>query len=95
MRYSKEDELKKSMSISAMQQAQSEARTLAGAIGQEVGKAISINYWMSKGEEVQPRLHKARMASADAMNSPDSEPTQISINKLTYKITVNVRFELK
>ena len=95
MRYSKEEELKKSMSVSAMQQAQAEARTLAGAIGQEIGKATSISYWMSKGEEVQPRLYKARTASADAINAAGNEPTQININKLTYKVTVNVKFELK
>lgn len=95
MRYSKENELKKAMSVEAMQQAQEEARTFAGAVGQEIGKAISISSWMSKGEEVQPRL-KARSFSADAMNIADNEETaQISINKQTYRLTVNVRFELK
>lgn len=95
MRYSKENELKRTMSVEAMQQAQEEARTLAGAVGQEIGKATSISSWMSKSEEAQPRL-KSRSLSADAMNIAGSEePDQININKQTYRLAVNVRFELK
>ena len=95
MRYSKENELKRAMSVEAMQQAQEEARTLAGAVGQEIGKATSISSWMSKSEEAQPRL-KSRSLSADAMNIAGSEePDQIDINKQTYRLAVNVRFELK
>ena len=80
-----------------MQQAQSEAATLAGAIGQEVGKAISINSWMNGGE-AQPRIYKARAnyAVVDGAVMESAQPsTQFNIGKITYSFGVNVRFELK
>lgn len=95
-KYSKENELKSSMGIEAMQQAQEEARTLAGAVGQEIGKAIRISSWMSKDQETQPRLYKARTGDYEAMNIANEEQaSQISINKITYRFNVSVRFELK
>lgn len=95
-KYSKENELKSSMGIEAMQQAQEEARTLAGAVGQEIGKAIRISSWMSKDQETQPRLYKARTGNLETMNVASEEQTpQISINKITYRFNVSVRFELK
>ena len=97
VKFTKEQELKNEMAVEAMQQAQSEARVLAGAIGQEIGKAISINSWMNSGQ-TQPRLYKARanmvledaVANEEAVSSP-----VISIGKITYNFNVNVRFELK
>ena len=95
-RYSKENELKSSMGIEAMQQAQKEARTLAGAVGQEIGKALKISSWISKDQEIQPRLYKARSGDYEAMNVANEEQVpQISINKITYRFNVSVRFELK
>lgn len=97
VKYTKEKELKNEMAVEAMQQAQSEATTLAGAIGQEVGKAISINSWMNGGE-AQPRIYKARVnyAVVDAAVMESTEPsTQFNIGKITYSFGVNVRFELK
>jgi uncharacterized protein YggE len=97
VKFTKEQELKNEMAIEAMQQAQSEARVLAGAIGQEIGKAISINSWMNSGQ-TQPRLYKARanMVLEDAVANEEtvSSPV-ISIGKITYSFNVNVRFELK
>ena len=96
VKFTKESELKTEMAVEAMKQAQSEARTLAGAIGQEIGKALSISSWMSGAQGV-PRLYKARAAgnteevTADTANG---EPV-IGIGKLTYRFNVNVRFELK
>ena len=85
------------MAVEAMQQAQAEAKVLAGAIGQEIGKAISINSWMNSGQ-TQPRLYKARanMVLDDAVSDESmvSSPV-ISIGKITYTFNVNVRFELK
>ena len=84
------------MGIEAMRLAKDEAQMLAGAIGQEAGKALTISYWMNSGQ-TQPRLYKAR-AQANmedaAVEHPVSEPI-ISIGKNTYRFTVNVRFELK
>ena len=47
VRYTKEKELKTELAVEAMQQAQAEARVFAGAIGQEIGKALSISSWMN------------------------------------------------
>ena len=93
--YTAEKELKKEMGIEAMQQAKAEAQLLAGAIGQEAGKAITISYWMNNSQ-AQPRVYKARMSNfaEDAVADMESEPA-ISIGKNTYRFTVNVRFELK
>lgn len=98
VKYTKEKELKNEMAVEAMQQAQAEARVLAGAIGQEIGKAISIDSWMNGGQ-TQPRLYKSRANAAleDAVSLNESivvEPA-ISIGKITYSFRVNVTFELK
>ena len=96
-KYTGEKELKNEMGVEAMQQAKSEAQMLAGAIGQETGKAITISYWMNSGQ-AQPKLYMKRAqinADNDAVvESSFAEPV-ISIGKNTYRLTVNVRFELK
>jgi uncharacterized protein YggE len=94
-RYTKEKELKAEMGIEAMQQAKAEAQTLAGAIGQEVGKAITISSWTS-GNEQQPRMYKARAnALEDSLSSDAPVMPIIQIGKITYRFNVSVRFELR
>ena len=89
-KYTGEKELKREMGVEAMQQAKSEAQMLAEAIGQEAGKAMTINYWMNSNQT--PRMYKARRSNyVDGMESEAA----ISIGKNTYRFTVNVRFELK
>ncbi len=95
-KYTGEKELKVEMGVEAMQTAKAEAQVLAGAIGQEVGKAISISYWMNSGQS-QPRLYKSKAydtVEAGIAENSVIEPV-ISIGKNTYRYTVNVRFELK
>ena len=96
-RFTGEKELKAEMGIEAMRLAKEEAQMLAGAIGQEAGKALTISYWMNSGQ-TQPRLYKARanMVLEDAVANEEtvSSPV-ISIGKITYSFNVNVRFELK
>ena len=95
-KYTGEKELKVEMGVEAMQTAKAEAQVLAGAIGQEVGKAISISYWMNSGQS-QPRLYKSKaydLEEACIAENSVIEPV-ISIGKNTYRYTVNVRFELK
>lgn len=94
-KYTKENELKTEMSVEAMKLAKSEAQTLARAIGQEAGKAITISYWMNGGQP-QPRIYKSRnyVAEDAAVENSVVEPI-INIGKATYRLTVNVRFELK
>lgn len=95
-KYTSEKELKAEMGVEAMQQAKAEAQILAGAIEQEIGKAINISYWMSSGES-QPRLYKSQARSMTEEAIADNSVMQpvISIGKNTYRFTVNVRFELK
>lgn len=95
-RYTAEKELKAEMGIEAMQTAKAEAQMLAGAIGQEAGKAMTISYWMNSGQ-TQPRLYKARAqnTSEDVAVENSSIAPIIGIGKNTYRFTVNVRFELK
>ena len=94
-RYTKEKELKAEMGVEAMQQAKAEAQTLAGAIGQEVGKAITISSWTS-GNEQQPRMYKARAnALEDSLSSDAPVMPIIQIGKITYRFNVSVRFELR
>ena len=96
-KFTKEKELKSELSIEAMQQAQAEARTLAGAIGQEIGKALSINYWMNSNDS-QPRLYKARanmVMDESAFAGEGQQAPTFGIGKITYSLNVNVKFELK
>lgn len=96
-KFTKEKELKHELAIEAMQQAQAEARTLAGAIGQEIGKALSINYWMNSNDS-QPRLYKARANMAmdeSAVAGEGQQAPTFGIGKITYSLNVNVKFELK
>lgn len=97
VKFTKEKELKNEMAVEAMQQAQAEARVLAGAIGQEIGKATSISSWMNNGQ-IQPRLYKSRangMLEDAVADETSYAPPVISIGKITYNFSVNVRFELK
>lgn len=94
-RYSKEKELRTEMGTEAMKQAQSEAKELAGAIGQEIGKAISINSWMNGGEGMQPRIYKSRANMAEEMALDGVAPENFGISMLTYRFNATVKFELK
>ena len=95
-KYTKEKELKNEMAIEAMQQAQAEAKVLAGAIGQEIGKAISINTHLGYASP-QPRMYKAlNYANVDhAIMEEAEEVPALNIGKITYTFNANVRFELK
>ena len=96
-KYTGEKELKNEMGIEAMQQAKVEAQMLAGAIDQEAGKAITISYWMNSGQS-QPKLYMKRaLLNVDSNAVVENEIAEpiISIGKNTYRLTVNVRFELK
>lgn len=94
-KYSKAEQLNIELGIEAMKKAQEQARAFAGAIGQEIGKAISIGSWASQNSP-QPRLYKSRaILSEVALNDStgNNEPT-ISVSKLTFTVNVNVRFRL-
>lgn len=96
-KYTKEDSIRKELGIQAMKKAQEEAASLAGAVGQEIGKAITISSWFSQNSP-QPRLYKSRnnldTLEESALQISNSTP-QISIAKITYSVNVDVKFELK
>lgn len=96
-KYTKEDTIRKELGIQAMKKAQEEAASLAGAVGQEIGKAMTISSWFSQNSP-QPRLYKSRndlvTMEESGLQSSSSTP-QISIAKITYSINVDVKFELK
>lgn len=95
-KYTKADELKIELGIEAMKKAQKEAQALAGAIEQEIGKAISISSWSSQSGQ-QLRMYKSQNAIAEeaADEATGNTFTSIPISKLTYRVNVNIRFELK
>lgn len=96
VKYTREKELKTELAIEAMQQAQTEAKVFAGAIGQEIGKALSISSWMNGGE-VQPRIYKSRanLMIEESADGTALQTPQFGISKITYNLNVSVRFELK
>lgn len=93
-KYSKAEQLNIELGIEAMKKAQEQARAFAGAIGQEIGKAITISSWTSHSSP-QPRLYKSRAVMSEEVSndSAGSEPS-ISVSKLTFTVNVNVRFQL-
>lgn len=96
-KYTKEDSIRKELGIQAMKKAQEEAASLAGAVGQEIGKAITISSWFSQNSP-QPRMYKARNDLITLEESAQQQPNsaaQISIAKITYNVNVDVKFELK
>ena len=96
-KYTKVDELKTELGIEAMKKAQQQAQALAGAIGQQIGKAVTISSWSSRNS-VQPRLYKSRamLSVEETVSDNDAGAVQpvISVSKLTYTVNVNVRFQL-
>ena len=96
-RYTQEDQLKLELGAEAAKKAKVEAANLAQAVGQTIGKAISINSWMSNNTP-RPRMLKMATMSAEAMNdtsyagTPDPTPNVATIR---YTVNVSIRFELK
>ena len=59
-KYTNEDALKTELGVEALKKAQEQARAYAGAIGQEIGKALSISSWSSQNSQ-QPRMYKSNV----------------------------------
>ena len=97
-RYTKEDLLKLELGAEAAKKAKVEAENLAQAVGQSIGKAISINSWMSNNSP-RPRMMKMAVMATESMNdaayagaAPEPAP---SIATIRYTVNVSIRFELK
>ena len=95
VKFSKMKELKHEMAVEAMLQAQAEAKVLAGAIGQEIGKAITISTWTDCDEaQAIVTRNSIRGISSCSIESTLASPA-MNISKSTYTFRANVRFELK
>ena len=95
VKFTKIKELKQEMAVEAMQQAQAEAKVLAGAIGQEIGKAITISTRIVCDEPQEKVMRNSiRGISSYSIESTLASPA-MNISKSTYTFWANVRFELK
>ena len=95
--YSKENEIYNELGAKAMKQAKEAAASLAGAIGQSLGAAISVNSNRYSSGNNQPRLYKARsntMLSEVNIDDIADDGPRIEIGKITYNVNVNVKFLL-
>lgn len=95
--YSKENEIYNELGAKAMKQAKEAAASLAGAIGQSIGAAISVNSNRYSSGNNQPRLYKARsntMLSEVNIDDIADDGPRIEIGKITYNVNVNVKFLL-
>ena len=97
IRYTKEDELRNELRMEAMKKAQLEARILAQGVGQEIGKALYINSWMNRPSERPSYTGAVVMDTKESSRSNSNYNFEDgpSINKLTYTMKVEVKFELK
>ena len=96
-RYTKADELKLELGAEAVKKAQIEAKTLAEAIGQHIGSAISINSWMSNSNP-RPQYYKmaaARNMAFDAAEAGGTDLPAPAISGIMYKVNVSAKFILK
>ena len=94
-RYTRADELKVELGAEAARKAKKEAAALAAAVDQSIGKALSINSWMTNNSP-RPRVYK--LAMAEAYNADASEGADIptpNITGITYVVNVSAKFELK
>ena len=92
--YSKENEIYNELGAKAMKQAKEAAASLAGAIGQSLGAAISVNSNRYSSGNNQPRLYKARsntMLSEVNIDDIADDGPRIEIGKITYNVNVNVK----
>ena len=92
--YSKEDEIYNELATEAMKKAKQQATTLAEAIGQSIGPAISITSNKYSGGNAMPRMYKTRNAMLESADLAPAEEPEIEIGKITFTVNVNVKFLL-
>lgn len=94
-KYTNDEALITELGVEAIKKAQAQASAYAGAVGQQIGKAININSWTSQNS-IEPRMYKSRSMNTVALEEADNTvEQQVSIGKITYNVTVTVVFELK
>ncbi len=92
--HSKMDQFKKEVKIKAIKDAKTNAKTLAEAIGQEIGKAIYIGQGYSNQFDSQPRAKSMMMRGMNEMADQEMVPI-LEFKKIKIEHNLMVRFELK
>ena len=90
------DKIKMELRVEAMKQAQETAKTLAGAVGQTIGKAFQITDYNYSGGGVIYYDNAAPMAKARMEMAVESEAdTSLEFQNMKLDYSVNVRFVLE
>lgn len=94
-RYTKKDELKLELGMEAVKKAKMEAEALAKAIGQNIGKAFSINSWMSN-DTPRPYNYRMVMASDKAEGAEAAQNAETpKVTGIKYTVNVSAKFILE
>lgn len=93
--YSKMEDLKKELQIEAIKNAKEKAVYTAGAIGETVGKAVTIDGAIEVGENT-PRMYTMALAKGNmADDAGASSPMDIDFKKLKVQYNIQVTFALQ
>ncbi|WP_447642490.1 MULTISPECIES: SIMPL domain-containing protein [Chitinophagaceae] len=93
--YSKMEELKKELQIEAVKNAKEKAVYTAGAIGETVGKAVTVDGAIEVGENT-PRVYAMAMAKSNiATTDESSSPMDIDFKKIKVQYNIQVTFALQ
>ena len=92
-----EQQVKNELMVEAMKKAKNNAQTLLGAIGNQVGETLYVNYYESSqsyGSRLMVRNTKA-MAVADGVMVEESSIPSLEVSKVTMNVNVNCKFAIK
>ncbi len=93
--YSKMEELKKELQIEAVKNAKEKATYTAGAIGETVGKAMTIDGAVEVGEN-SPRMYTMAMAKSSVAGADsNSSPMDVDFKKIKVQYNIQVTFALQ
>lgn len=90
--YSKRDQVKRELRIAALKAAKEKATYMTEAIGEDIGKPLSIN----ESEYGGPIMYaNVRLQNQSAEMDAGSGSDAIEYRKIKYSTTVNAKFEIK
>ena len=92
-----ERQVKNELMVEAMKKAKDNAQTLLGAIGNQVGETLYVNYYESSqsyGSRLMVRNTKA-MAVADGVMVEEESIPSLEVSKVTMNVNVSCKFAIK
>lgn len=93
--YSKMEDLKKELQIAAVKNAKEKAVYTAGAIGETVGKAVTIDGAIEVSENA-PRVYATLMrAKTTNMEADQASPMDVDFKKIKVQYNIQVTFNLQ